>query len=193
MNASIENPVVVDETPASTDSETTETIANAEAEKVNEQPLIDKVRAEQLIKSSASVLLAASDLAKVTATIVDPVVLDEKKAEALEKAERRKAQLREAQATFVEKSKAEAEEQALKLRRLEAEVAAIEGLQAELAALRPLPAQLEAVQGSLKAAMEAKKQAEQALAAALQAAARWRAAAGGLAALAILLAGALAL
>ena len=168
MNASIENPVVVDETPASTDSETTETIANAEAEKVNEQPLIDKVRAEQLIKSSASVLLAASDLAKVTATIVDPVVLDEKKAEALEKAERRKAQLREAQATFVEKSKAEAEEQALKLRRLEAEVAAIEGLQAELATLRPVASRLQAAQSALAVAQLA--------------AGRWRMAAAGLAA-----------
>ncbi len=185
MNASIENPVVVDETPASTDSETTETIANAEAEKVNEQPLIDKVRAEQLIKSSASVLLAASDLAKVTATIVDPVVLDEKKAEALEKAERRKAQLREAQATFVEKSKAEAAEQVLKLRRLEAEVAAIEGLHAELASLRPLASQLQAVQGELQGA-------EQAMAAAKLTAARWRAAAG-FAAVLLLLTGALAL
>ncbi len=188
MNESIENPTVVDEAQTGAEAETTEISATTEAEKVIEQPLIDKVRAEQLIKSSASVLLAASDLAKVTATIVDPVVLDEKKAEALEKAERRKAQLREAQATFVEKTKVEAEEQALKLRRLEAEVAAIEGLQAELVALRPLASQLEAVQGSLKAAMEAKKQAEQALAAGVQAASRWRAAAGGLAVLALVLA-----
>jgi DNA repair exonuclease SbcCD ATPase subunit len=187
MNESIENPTVVDEAQTGAEAETTEISATTEAEKVIEQPLIDKVRAEQLIKSSASVLLAASDLAKVTATIVDPVVLDEKKAEALEKAERRKAQLREAQATFVEKTKVEAEEQALKLRRLEAEVAAIEGLQAELVALRPLASQLEAVQGSLKAAMEAKKQAEQALAAAKLTASRWRAVAGAAAVLVLLL------
>jgi CRISPR/Cas system-associated exonuclease Cas4 (RecB family) len=186
MHASIENQPVVDEPLASAEAETTESTVDTESDEVVEHPLIDKVRAGQLVKSSASVLRAASDLALVTAAIVDPVVLEEKQAEALEKAERRKAQLRQAQATFVEKSKAEAEEQALKLRKLEAEVAAIEGLKAELVALRPVQAQLEAAQ-------TAKQQAEQALAAALQAAGRWRAAAAGLLVLATVLAVALAM
>lgn len=169
MNESIEKSIKAE-------TANTETPIEAEAD----QPLVDRDRADLLLKSSASVLKAAATLSQVTASIIDPAVLKEKQDEIDDKAERRKAQLREAQATFVQKTKAEAEEQALKLRRLEAEVAAIEGLHAELATLRPIASQL-------KAAETAVMTAKQAMTAAQLAAGRWRMAAGGLAALAILL------
>jgi hypothetical protein len=163
------------EEPIKPDAANPETPVEAESD----QPLVDRDRADLLLKSSASVLKAAATLSQVTASIIDPAVLKEKQDEIDDKAERRKAQLREAQATFVQKTKAEAEEQALKLRRLEAEVAAIEGLHAELATLRPVASRLQAAQAALAFAQLT--------------ASRWRMAAGGLAALAILLAVALAM
>lgn len=105
---------------------------------------IDPDKAHALLNSTASVLNAAAKLNKVTADILDPALIEEKQAEADAKLEKRRAQLREAQAKFAEKEKKEAEEQALKLRQLEAEVAAIEGLMTELAELRPVKAEVDA-------------------------------------------------
>lgn len=105
---------------------------------------IDPEKAHALLNSTASVLNAAAKLNKVTADILDPSLIEEKQAEIEEKKEKRRAQLREAQAKFYEKSKQEAEAQALQIRKLEAEVAAIEGLMTELAELRPVKAEVDA-------------------------------------------------
>lgn len=115
---------------------------------------IDPAKARQLLDSTVSVLNAAAKLNEATADIIDPEVVEEKQAEIEEKKEKRRAQLREAQAKFAEKTKAENEAQALQIRKLQAEVAAIEGLMTELAELRPLVAQLDESQKATLAANE---------------------------------------
>lgn len=117
---------------------------------------IDEEKAGRLVKSSSLVLRAASELAAVTADIVDGEVVEEMKASELAKKEKRKGQVRAAQATSREKSRLEAEAQSQKLIQLQAEVDAFAEIRKEQAALHI---------GMRKAE---------------KAAAVWRAAAGGL-------------